>query len=125
MGKKKSKESKQRPILTIVEQVEVARLYITGEKTMAQIHDELYPSVELRTLYNYTENSDIVSKAVDTLHGSVAKACYEKGIGDGKTNSAYMKMLLENIMQKGTPADKAMRGLTEIIAKTAKGEKIE
>jgi hypothetical protein len=100
-----------RPAIPIIEQVEVARLYITGEKTIEQIHTELYPKVAPRTLYRYTENADIVSRAVDTLHGVVAKACLEKGIGNGKTNSAYMKMLLENIMHKGTPGDKALNRL--------------
>jgi hypothetical protein len=119
----KKKKPYHHPAISPVEQVEVARLYITGEKTMAEIHEQLYPFVELRTLYNYTENADIVSKAVDTLHGVVSKACLEKGIGNGKTNSAYMKMLLENIMGKGTPGDKAVTGLSDAILNLTKENK--
>ena len=104
--------------LSLVEQVEVARLYITGEKTIDEIHKKLYPNVDLRTLYRYTENPDNVSRAVDTLHGYVAKTC----IQNGKRNPAYMKMLLENIMKKGTPADNAVNNLSGAIMNLARGE---
>jgi uncharacterized protein YjaG (DUF416 family) len=123
MAKKKNKkEIDKRPALNLVQQVEVARLYITGEKTIEQIHSELHPDVDARTLYRYTENPDTVSRAVDTLHGVVAKTCLEKGMGAGKTNAQYMKMLLENIMRKGTPADKAVNGLSDAILKLSKGD---
>ena len=111
-------------ILSLVEQVEVARLYITGEKTIQQIHDELYPNIDPRTLYRYTENSDTVSRAIDTLHGAVAKACYEKGLSSGNTNSAYMKLLLENLMGKVATqkSEIAISGIGEVARQIVKGK---
>jgi len=110
--------------LPLIEQIEVARLYITGEKTMEEIHTQLYPNVAIRTLYGYTENSDTVAKAVDTLHGAVAKACYEKGLSSGKTNSAYMKLLLENLMGKVATqkSEIAISGIGEVARQIVKGK---
>jgi hypothetical protein len=101
--------------LSPIKKLEVLKRYYIDEKDVKDIMIEF--GIPQSTAYSYIENPELLGKFIENLDPFVTKYLLK----NSKTQAPYMKMLLENIMHKGTPLSGAIDGLAEAIAKT-KGE---
>jgi len=94
--------------LDLLQKLEILKLHFEEEKAVKDIAPLF--DISEGSVYGYIRNKELLEKYVENLDGFVMKYLTL----NCKSNSAYMKMLLENIMHKSAVQKVEMSGSVEL-----------
>lgn len=101
-----------------VDKLEALKLYYIEEKSPEIIAEMplFKDKVAWRTIYKWAENGELLLKFIENLDPFAIKYL----IKNGKTNAAFMKLLLENYMGKVATqkSEIAIKGLADVLKDT-------